>query len=389
MSYINKQSFSYFGLYLLFVTALFGLSCQHNSQGSLDRSSQSVVQIGDLKFQFETVASNLVIPWALAFTNDGRLIFTERTGRLRVVENGKLRAEPLFIVSDVVTAGESGLMGLALHPNFSQNHLLYLSYTYGNDAGRVRVVRYRETGSGLVDRKVIIEDIPAAQFHAGCRIRFGPDSKLYITTGDATKRELAQQLDSLAGKLLRVNDDGTIPPDNPFIGRAGVRPEIYSYGHRNSQGFDWQPGTNLLFETEHGPSGFDGPGGGDEVNIIEAGQNYGWPIVHHRQEQSGMISPILEYTPAVAPAGATFYRGNKYPAIKGNYFFACLRGETIIRVVLNGRRVVRNERLLAGEFGRIRDVVEGPDGALYFSTSNHGRNATANDDRIIRMVPVE
>ena len=281
-------------------------------------------------------------------------------------------------------------MGMTLHPQFSQNHLLYLAYAYSSSGGeRVRVVRFRETGGGLTERKVIIEDIPAAQFHAGTRLRFGPDGKLYVTTGDATTREIAQRLDSLGGKVLRLNDDGTVPTDNPFVGRPDARPEIWSYGHRNSQGIDWQPGTNLLFETEHGPSGFDGPGGGDEVNIAERGKNYGWPVIHHRATKEGMESPLLEYTPACAPASGAFYRGSALAQFKGNFFFGCLAGRGLQRVVLDGRRVVSQERLLEGKYGRIRDVAEGPDGALYFSTSNRdGRGSPArDDDRIMRLVP--
>jgi glucose/arabinose dehydrogenase len=198
-------------------------------------------------------------------------------------------------------------------------------------------------------------------------------------------------LDSLAGKILRLNDDGTIPADNPFVGKPGARPEIWSYGHRNPQGIDWQPGTNLLFETEHGPSGFDGPGGGDEVNIVEKGKNYGWPVIHHTQTHPGMEAPLLEYTPACAPASAMFYRGTTFPQFDGNFFFGCLAGKRIIRVVLDGRRVVSQENLLEGKYGRIRDVAQGPDGYLYFSTSNHdGRGSpAADDDRIIRLQPVK
>jgi glucose/arabinose dehydrogenase len=319
------------------------------------------------------------------------MLFTERAGRVRIYENGKLRPQPLFTVPDVEPSGESGLMSIALHPQFATNHLLYLSYAYKGDGQRVRVVRYRETPSGLSERTVIIDNIPAAQFHAGCRLRFGPDNKLYITTGDATQRELAQQLDSPAGKILRVNDDGTVPADNPFVGQQSARPEIWSYGHRNPQGIDWQPVTNLLFETEHGPSGFDGPGGGDEVNIVEKGKNYGWPVIHHTQTHPGMESPLLEYTPACAPASGMFYRGAAFPQFRGNFFFGCLRGTRLIRVVLDGRRVVTQENLLSGKYGRIRDVTEGPDGYLYFSTSNQdGRGTPAiDDDRIIRLVPVK
>jgi glucose/arabinose dehydrogenase len=368
---------------------LVALACSHSPPGR-GAGETETSQLTQSTFKVETVIPNLEVVWSMVWAPDGRMIFTERPGRVRVYENGKLRPTPLFTVPDVEPAGESGLMSVALHPQFASNHFLYLSYAYNSGGTQVRVVRYRETPGGLTDRQVIIEGIPAAQFHAGCRLRFGPDGKLYITTGDATKRELAQKLDSLAGKILRLNDDGTVPPDNPFVGKENARPEIWAYGSRNSQGIDFQPGTNLLFETEHGPSGFDGPGGGDEVNIIERGKNYGWPVIHHRATQAGMESPLLEYTPACAPASGMFYRGLALPAFKGNFFFGCLRGERIIRVTLDGRRVVSQENLLEGKYGRIRDIAEGPDGLIYFSTSNRdGRGHPASDDdRIMRMAPV-
>ena len=342
-----------------------------------------------VSFRVETVVRNLEVPWSIVWASDGRMIFTERAGRVRIYENGKLRPAPLFTVPDVEPTGESGLMSVALHPQFASNHLLYLSYAYKGENQNVRVVRYREAETGLTDRKVIIEGIPAAQFHAGCRLRFGPDAKLYITTGDATRRDLAQRLDSMAGKTLRLNDDGTVPADNPFVGQPNVRPEIWSYGHRNAQGLDFQPETNLMFQTEHGPSGFDGPGGGDEFNLVEKGKNYGWPVIHHTQTHAGMEAPLLEYTPACAPASGMFYRGAAFLQFRGNFFFGCLRGTRMIRVVLDGRRVVTQENLLEGKYGRIRDVAEGPDGYLYFSTSNQdGRgNPARDDDRIIRLVP--
>lgn len=348
---------------------------------------------GAVQFRVETVVGGLQVPWSISFAPDNRIIFTERPGRVRVIENGRLRPEPLAIISDVESRSESGLMGLTLHPQFASNRFLYLAYAYnsGGDGQRVRVVRFRETGTSLVDRKLIIENIPAAQFHAGCRLRFGPDDKLYITTGDATEPQTAQKLDSLGGKILRLNDDGTIPSDNPFVNQKDARPEIWSYGHRNPQGLDYQPGSNLFVETEHGPSGGDAPGGGDEVNIIEKGKNYGWPIVHHKDSRAGLESPLLEYTPAIAPASGMFYRGGAFPQFRGNYFFGNLRGQTIIRVVLDGRRVVSQERLLEKQYGRIRDVAEGPDGAIYFSTSNRdGRGSPASDDdRILKLVPVK
>jgi glucose/arabinose dehydrogenase len=342
-------------------------------------------------FRVETVVSRLEVPWSIVFTPDGRMLFTERPGRVRVFEKGSLRPEPLAVIPDVERGSESGLMGLTLHPNFAENRLLYLAYAYSQDGVRVRVVRFRETGNGLTDRTLIIEGIPAERFHAGTRLRFGPDGKLYVTTGDAAQKELGQRLDTLAGKTLRLNDDGTVPPDNPFVGRPGVRPEIWTYGHRNSQGLDFQPGTGLMFQTEHGPSGFDGPGGGDEVNIVERGKNYGWAAIHHRESREGMESPLLEYTPACAPASGAFYRGSALAKFKGNFFFGCLRGQGLQRVVLEGRRVVSEERLFEDRYGRIRDVTEGPDGALYFSTSNRdGRgNPSPDDDRIMRLVPVK
>jgi glucose/arabinose dehydrogenase len=378
---------SYF-LFAIFIVLAFACSHPPPGRGAGEVETSAEAQSS---FKVETVVGGLQVPWSIVWDPDGRMIFTERPGRVRVVENGKLRPEPIFTVPDVEPSGESGLMSVALHPQFASNHLIYLSYAYAGDGKRVRVARYRETPTGFVENKVIIENIPAAPNHAGCRLRFGPDGKLYITTGDATQRDLAQKLDSLAGKTLRLNDDGTVPPDNPFVGQQNVRPEIWSYGHRNSQGLDWQPGTNLMFQTEHGPSGFDGPGGGDEVNIVEKGKNYGWPLIHHQMTRAGLESPLLEYTPAVAPASGMFYRGSAFPQFKGNFFFGCLRGERIIRVRLDGRRVISQENLLVGKYGRIRDVAEGPDGFLYFSTSNRdGRGSPADDDdRIIRLTPAK
>jgi glucose/arabinose dehydrogenase len=375
-----------FVAFLILLTLACGEAPKGQGAGEIESSSTN-----EVSFKVETAVAGLQVPWSIAWSPDGRMFFTERPGRVRVVVNGQLYPQPLITVSDVEPSGESGLMSLALHPQFADNHFIYLAYAYKGTSQLVRVVRYRETDTGLTDRKIIIENIPAAQFHAGCRLGFGPDGKLYITTGDATERPLAQKLDSLAGKTLRLNDDGTVPSDNPFVGQGNARPEIWTLGHRNAQGMDWQPGTNLMFQTEHGPSGFDGPGGGDEVNIVERGKNYGWPTIHHRETREGLESALLEYTPAVAPASGRFYRGNSFPQFKGNFFFGCLRGERIIRVVLDGRRVVSQEALLQGKYGRIRDVAEGPDGAIYFSTSNQdGRGTPAgDDDRIIRLVPVK
>jgi glucose/arabinose dehydrogenase len=337
----------------------------------------------------ETFATGLDVPWSLVFVSSERLLVSERPGRVRVIVKGVLLPRPLAVLEDVEASGESGLMGMAAAPDYDRTRHVFLAYAYDASGGqRVRIARYRDTDTALADRKVIIEDIPAAQFHAGCRIRFGPDGRLYATTGDATRREIAQDLKSLGGKTLRLNPDGSIPADNPFPGSP-----VFSYGHRNAQGLDWEPRSGLQFQTEHGPSGFDGPGGGDEVNIVEAGKNYGWPLVHHRQTRPGTVPPLLEYTPAVAPSGASFSRGELLPSFRGEFFFANLRGERLIRVRLDPavpRRVLETEDLFTGVYGRLRDVVSGPDGALYVATSNRdGRGRPApGDDRILRVVEI-
>ncbi|MGI8907091.1 MAG: PQQ-dependent sugar dehydrogenase [Candidatus Sumerlaeaceae bacterium] len=338
-------------------------------------------------FSVQVVASDVRVPWAMTFAPDGRLFFTERPGRVRVLQDGKLKETPLFTVPDVLVNVKLGLMGMVLHPRFPDNHLLYLSYAYRSSEGeRVRVARYHETGTALDQGTTIIENIPAYTNHAGCRIRFGPDAKLYVTTGDANKPELAQQLDSLAGKILRLNEDGTIPSDNPFAGQEGKRPEIWSYGHRNPQGLDWQPGTNTLFESEHGPDG------GDEINVIEPGKNYGWPILHHRMPtREGMQSPLLEYTPSIAPASGMFYRGTAFPDLRGHFLVGCLRGEGILDLTMDGSKVVAQQWLLHKKHGRMREVVEAPDGSIYVSTSMYDPPESARGgpgyDQILRLVP--
>jgi glucose/arabinose dehydrogenase len=337
----------------------------------------SAVLAEDLEFKVEVVATGLRIPWGLAFPNKDTILVTERPGTVRRIVRGKLEERPLARI-DVDHQGEGGLMDIELHPAHAENGLLYLSYMR---AGKVSVIQYRYDGKDLERGKVVIGDIPAARYHAGCRLGFGPDGRLYITTGDATRRALAQRLDSLAGKTLRLNPDGTVPDDNPFVKTKGARPEIWSVGHRNAQGIDWHPETKLMVQTEHGPSGFDGPGGGDEVNIVERGKNYGWPVIHHRATREGMVSPLLEYTPAVAPASGVFFRGD--------YYFGCLRGARLIRVVFDGRKAKEQQVLLKGTHGRIREVAAGPDGNLYATTSNRdGRGRPhADDDRVLRLVP--
>jgi glucose/arabinose dehydrogenase len=330
----------------------------------------------------EVVATNLVAPWSLAFAPDGRLFVAERPGRIRVIAGGQLQPAPVAEL-DVASTGEAGLMGLALSPSFQQDGLMFVMYTYRGSQGALlnRISRLTVQGNQAGGEQVLVEGIPGAGIHDGGRLKFGPDGKLYATTGDAADSSLAQGTTTLAGKILRLNADGSVPADNPFPGSP-----IYSLGHRNPQGLAWQPGTGRLYATEHGPSG------NDEVNVIEPGQNYGWPVVQGRQVDARFAGPITLYSPSVAPAGAVFYDGEPLAPWRGSLFFTTLAGRHLHRLVVggaDGRQVLEEERLFDGTYGRLREVVQGPDGNLYFTTSNRdGRgNPAASDDRVLRIVP--
>lgn len=332
-----------------------------------------------VRFRIETVAGGLQIPWALTFAPDGRLFVTERAGRVRIFAPGASTSEVALTLDDTFAQGEAGTLGLALDPDFPSNRHVYVYYTAQTGAGPVnRVVRYREAGGRLGERAVLLDDIPANVIHDGGRLRFGPDGLLYITTGDAANTSLAQDVASLAGKILRITRDGATPRDNPLSS------PVWSYGHRNPQGLDWHP-NGTLWAAEHGNSG------NDEVNVIEAGVNYGWPRIEGAQTMPGMRAPLVSYSPAVAPSGASFYRGSRFPAFTGDLFVATLRGSHLLRLRVDAAapRVVAQERLLAGRFGRIRDVAIGPDGLIYFCTNNRDGRGSAEpaDDRIARLIP--
>lgn len=333
----------------------------------------------------EVVAGRLETPWAIAFAPDGRIFLTERPGRIRVIRNGALEKEP-WIRLEAYEGGESGLMGLALDPAFEKNRYVYAAYTYRADGKlKNRLVRLRDdaaTGKGVMDR-VLLDDVAGAGNHDGGRVKFGPDGKLYWTTGDAQNDRSAEDLAALNGKILRLNPDGTIPADNPFANSP-----VYSYGHRNPQGLAWQPGTGRLYATEHGPSGFPACCH-DEVNLIEPGKNYGWPVVYGDRTREGMVAPVLESgNETWAPAGAAFVTRGVWA---DSMLFTGLRGQTLYRVAFDAkepRKVAAFERFFVHRFGRLRDVAEGPDGAIYILTSNRdGRGRpTEDDDRVLRIV---
>ena len=331
----------------------------------------------------ETVVEGLEAPWALAFTPDGRIFVTERLGRIRVVEKGALLEQPLASLK-AAPVSEAGLMGIALDLDFSANGHLYVCYTYRGMDGDLfnRIARLTESIRGTAgDHRVLLDTLPGGRNHNGCRLGFGPGGKLYATMGDAGEPANAQDMDSLAGKVLRLMPDGSVPPDNPFPGSY-----VYTLGHRNPQGMDWHPVTGDLFITEHGPSR------DDEINILEPGGNYGWPELLGEAQAPGFVNPVLTFTPTLALAGAAFYTGDRLPGSwHGNFIFANLKASHLHRVALdlsNHRAAVSHQRLFEGEFGRLRAVAMGPDGFLYFTTSNRdGRGSPRpGDDRVMRLV---
>lgn len=329
-------------------------------------------------FRVVTLARGLDHPWGLAFLPDGRFLVTERPGRLRLVgPEGTLDPQPIDGVPPVAAYGQGGLLDVALHPRFAENRLVYLSYSARGDGGiGTEVARGRLNGHRLENVEVIFRQTPKSGGgrHFGSRLVFDRQGYLYVTLGDRGEMERAQRLDDLAGKIVRLTEDGRVPQDNPFVGRSGARPEIYSLGNRNVQGAALHPRTGELWTHEHGPQG------GDEVNVIRAGVNYGWPVITYGVEygigtrigegthKPGMAQPLHYWVPSIAPSGMAFYIGDKFPRWREDVFVGALKDQSLVRLRLQGERVVEEERLLKGGLGRIRDVRTGPDGYLYVLT---------------------
>jgi aldose sugar dehydrogenase len=340
----------------------------------------------------EPVASGLEHPWGFAFLPDGRILVTERPGRLRLVERDGRLSQPLTGVPAVAAQGQGGLLDVAIDPKFNENHLVYLSFAESGDGGAsgTAVARGRLGSAGLENVEVIYRQQPKVPSggHFGSRLVFARDGKLFITQGDRQRssfRQQAQDLSSGLGKVIRINADGTIPRDNPFVGRSDARPEIWSYGHRNVQAAALHPETGQLWTVEHGARG------GDELNHPEAGKNYGWPTITYGvdysgatigegTERSGMEQPVYYWDPVIAPSGMVFYTGDAYPAWKGSAFIGSMSPGALVRLTIENGRVTREERYLGDLRARVRDVQQGPDGLLYVITD-------ASDGQLLRVVP--
>ena len=343
------------------------------------------------EYRLETVAEGLAWPWCIAFLPDGDMLVTERDGGLRIIRDGELDAKPIAGVPPAYVRSQGGLFDVALHPEFAENRLLYLTYAHGSpDANGTRLARARFDGEKLSNLEPLFTVAPLKDtpMHYGGRMLFLPDGTLLLTTGDGfLYREDAQRLDNLLGKVVRLNDDGSIPDDNPFLGQAEARDEIWSYGHRNPQGLAFDANTGVVYLHEHGAKG------GDELNVIESGVNYGWPVatlgvdyngarISPFTEYPGMRSPTFHWTPSIAPAGIAFYSGDAFPQWQGDLFVTSLVFKNVERLDVQGGEVQESIPMF-GELGeRIRDVRMGPAGHLFILTD-------AQDGNVVRVVPSE
>lgn len=357
--------------------------------GALGASDGRIFESERHRFRLTVVASGLEHPWSLAFLPDGAMLVTERPGRLRVIRDGALDPTPVSGVPEVAATGQGGLLDVALHPRFRDNRLVYLSYAgKGRGGAGTEVARGRLSEGRLEDLEILFAVQPKSRGgrHFGSRLVFGAQGHLYVTAGERGDPDRAQDPGDAAGSVIRLTEDGAVPPDNPFVGRAGARPEIFSIGHRNPQGLTRHPETGRIWEVEHGPRG------GDEVNVIEAGVNYGWPVITYGMsyagfpigegsEKPGMAQPVTYWVPSISPSGMAFYTGAAFPAWRGNLFVGALSGELLVRLELDGERVVHEERLLEELGERIRDVRQGPDGFLYLLTD-------APDGALLRLEPL-
>ncbi len=331
----------------------------------------------DLGIRVVAIAEDLENPWGMVILPDGRILVSERPGRLRVVEAGKRISAPVEGLPEIIARGQGGLLDLALHPNYRENGWIYISYVAGSRRGfGTEVLRARLKGNRLQDQQLLFRMLPKSGGgrHFGSRLLFDREGYLYITLGDRGEKSRAQQLDDHAGSVIRLNDDGSLPQDNPFVGNSSAKPGIFSYGHRNPQGMALHPETGEIWIHEHGPQG------GDEINIVHKGLNYGWPVITYGvnygfgtpigkgTHQPGMEQPLYYWVPSIAPSGMCFYKGERFPEWNESLFVGSLKFGLLVRLQLDGNQVVGEERLLGGRLGRIRDVRCESDGYLYLLT---------------------
>ena len=331
------------------------------------------------RFRIVTLVRGLDHPWGLAFLPDGDFLVTERPGRLLRVDGATLQRRTVGGLPAIAAVGQGGLLDVTLHPEFASNGLVYLSFTGADEDGvGTEVARGRLAGDALEEVEVIFRALPKSRGgrHFGSRLLFDANGRLLITLGERGDRPRAQDIGDHAGSVIRINDDGSVPADNPFVTTAGARPEIYTYGNRNVQGIALDPGSGRIWAHEHGPQG------GDEVNILVSGRNYGWPVITYGRNyvlgtkigegthKQGMEQPLHYWTPSIAPSGMTLYTGDKFPAWRGNLFVGALKYRLLVRLEMRDKEIVHEERLLEDVLGRIRDVRTGPDGYIYVLTDH-------------------
>ena len=329
-------------------------------------------------FRIVTLVQGLQHPWSLAFLPDGRMLVTERAGRLRIVSKEfTLDPKPVDGAPRVVAVGQGGMFDVVLHPKYAENGWIYLAYNGPGDGGHgTELLRAKLDGHRLAQERVLfrLEPKSSTGHHFGGRIVFDRKGHVYLTLGDRGDKERAQRLDDHAGSVIRLHDDGRVPADNPFVKRPGAKPEKFTLGNRNMQGAALHPQTGELWTHEHGPQG------GDEINVIRAGRNYGWPVITYGvnygigtrigegTHKPGMEQPLYKWVPSIAPSGMAFYEGDKFPNWRGNLLIGALRDEMLVRLELDGEKVLKEERLIRNAIGRIRDVRVGPDGYIYLLT---------------------
>jgi aldose sugar dehydrogenase len=354
-------------------TALVLVGC---SQATVAQASDEAISSEQATFRVVPVVTGLEHPWGMAFLPGGEILITERPGRLRLVRDGGLEPAPIAGVPEVYASGQGGLLDVALDPGFASNRVIYLSYAASGEGGNSTRVARATLGEGRLEDLAVIftaEPLVRASKHFGSRLAFDAEGHLFITVGERGQGDRAQDLGQDNGKVIRLDPDGSVPEDNPFVGTAGARSEIFSYGHRNPQGMAIHPQTGVPWLNEHGARG------GDEVNVVRPGVNYGWPVITYGIDYSGapigegthkegMAQPIHYWVPSIAPGGMAFYDGAAFPEWRGDLFVGALKAELLVRLELDGERVVAEERLLDGALGRIRDIEVGPDEFLYLLT---------------------